>query len=237
MQPSDCLKIKVTDQRDSHAEGAKLVNDANERAQLEASNALVQFDTVLNMIDDVERGGRIFRLRVSAIQTLHRLAMDGLTPYAGNWRPGKVTIGQSEHIPPDVHLVGHLMEEMCDWVNDNWQDKTALELCAYVMWRLNWIHPFDDGNGRTSRAVSYLVLCAKVGSRLPGRVTIPELIAKNKTPYYEALEQVDRSELDGAFDLSSLCMLIETCLAKQLTEAYQAAITQSDVPEDDRKLH
>ncbi|MBL8221394.1 MAG: Fic family protein, partial [Bryobacterales bacterium] len=33
-----------------------------------------------------------------------------------------------------------------------------------VMWRLNWIHPFFGGNGRTARSASYLVLCASLNS-------------------------------------------------------------------------
>ncbi|HET9282483.1 MAG TPA: Fic family protein [Candidatus Angelobacter sp.] len=52
--------------------------------------------------------------------------------------------------------------------------KSAIHLAAYVIWRLNWIHPFADGNGRTSRALSYLVLCTRLGERLPGTVTIPD---------------------------------------------------------------
>ena len=30
--------------------------------------------------------------------------------------------------------------------NDNWDDSTPVHLASYVMWRLNWIHPFTDGN-------------------------------------------------------------------------------------------
>jgi Fic family protein len=53
---------------------------------------------------------------------------------------------------------------MCDYVNDQWSVRTALHLAAYVMWRLNWIHPFTDGNGRTSRISSYVILTIKAGS-------------------------------------------------------------------------
>jgi hypothetical protein len=35
-------------------------------------------------------------------------------------------------------------------------DATAIHLAAYLMWRLNWIHPFADGNGRTARMTSYV---------------------------------------------------------------------------------
>jgi hypothetical protein len=38
------------------------------------------------------------------------------------------------------------------------------ELAAYGLWRLNWIHPFVEGNGRTARAVCYFTSMRPVGS-------------------------------------------------------------------------
>ena len=145
----------MANRRHSDPEEPPLVVDEEERARRESENAVRQFDVVLDLIDEVARDGRPFRLRNSVIQHLHRVALDGLSPYAGNWRPGPTRIGQSKHTPPAAHLVAGLMEEMCDRVNERWSDENALSLCAYVMWRLNGIHPFDDGNGRTSRAVAY----------------------------------------------------------------------------------
>lgn len=227
----------MTNQRHSKAEEPPLITEEDERALREAENALRQFDAVLDLVDEVERGGRQFRLRVSTIQMLHRFALDGLSRYAGNWRPGPVEIGLSKHTPPDAHLVSGLMEEMCDWVNDHWDLESAISLCAYVMWRLNWIHPFDDGNGRTSRAVSYLVLCAKSGARLPGKLTIPEIIASNKEPYYDALERIDQAQADGEADLTPMKDLLEDCLAKQLMEAWEAATSESSGEDRGRILH
>lgn len=227
----------MTKQRNSKAHEPALISDPDERALREAENALRQFDAVLDLIDEVERDGRPFRLRVSTVQQLHRIALDGLSRYAGNWRPGATEIGLSKHAPPDAHLVAGLMEEMCDWVNENWKSETAINLCAYVMWRLNWIHPFDDGNGRTSRAVSYLVLCAKSGARLPGKLTIPEIIASNKAPYYEALEEIDESVVGDKCDLSPMADLLEDCLAKQLMEAWEAATTGGSEEDRERILH
>ncbi|WP_156680308.1 Fic family protein [Sphingomonas profundi] len=224
------------EQRHSEAEEPALVADEDERARLEAENAVRQFDRVLDLIDEVERDGRPFRLKVSTIQGLHRLALDGLSRYAGNWRPGGVTIGLSKHLPPAQHLVPGLMEELCDWINDRWELENALTLCAYSMWRLNWIHPFDDGNGRTSRAVAYLVLCAKMKSRLPGRLTIPEIISNSKAPYYSALESIDES-CKGSLDLSPLSDLLSDCLAKQLSDAWEAATHKTTESDNSRKFH
>jgi Fic family protein len=209
--------------RHTKAEDTAILTDPLEIAQREASNAVRQFDMVLDMIDEVARDGRPFKLRTTRILQLHEAALSGLSNRAGAFRQKNVTIELSKHQPPAEHLVGNLMDEMCDWVNDNWDSKTALELCAYVMWRLNWIHPFSDGNGRTSRAVAYLALCAKIGDRLPGRKTLPEQIAENKAPYYDALEKADEAWNSNMIDTSAMQALLESYLAVQLKEAFDAA--------------
>ncbi|MGH7063034.1 MAG: Fic family protein [Stellaceae bacterium] len=98
-----------------------------------------------------------------------------------------------------------------------------MHLAAYVMWRINWIHPFDDGNGRTARAASYLALCVKVRNRLPGKPTIPDLIAGNKNPYYRALEAADAAWTAGSLDLTVLATLLESHMAAQLVSAVEEA--------------
>ena len=140
--------------RHSIAEQPSLVSNPIEKAKRESENAVAQFDRVLDLIDDVVRGARPFRMRTSIILDLHRIALDGLCGHAGNFRPANVSIEKSKHAPPPAHLVPSLIEEMCDFVMENFAEAQALHLCAYVMWRLNWIHPFTDGNGRTSRALA-----------------------------------------------------------------------------------
>jgi Fic family protein len=171
------------------------------------------------------------------ILDLHRLALDGLSQYAGNFRPSAIEISQSKHVPPPAHRVTSEIDDMCDYVMNNFESKTAVHLCAYVMWRLNWIHPFTDGNGRTSRALSYFVLCAKVGYRLPGQETIPEQIAANKPPYYDVLERADEHWANGDLRLDELEALLQQCLAKQLLSAYQDAKNPKVGSTSDRKLH
>jgi Fic family protein len=192
---------------------------------------------VLDLIEEVTRTEKPFKLRVSAVLSLHRRALDGLSAYAGTTRPGNVSIGKSKHAPPPAHLVPELLEEMCDYVNEKWSDATPLHLCAYIMWRLNWIHPFVDGNGRTSRAVSYYVLCAKLGYVLPGHETVPEQIAANKEPYYLALESADEECRKGAVDLSEMEGLLDDCIANQLLSAYRDASDPAAGGPKERKLH
>jgi Fic family protein len=170
------------------------------------------------------------RLRTyyTTILGLHRDALLGVHGLAGNFRPSSVEILGSKHVPPEAHLVPHLLEELCDYVNDHWEDKTAIHLAAYVMWRLNWIHPFADGNGRTARAVSYLVLCMKMGSRIPGVRTIPDMISEDKQQYYDALEAADAIWVaQNIVDLTTLEDLLGNLLAAQLVSAVEQAKGQS----------
>ncbi len=176
----------MSDDRHSIAETVLLLTDPDEIARREAENGLRQFDLALEIIRSfVKDPDRPFKLRSSIILKLHRAALDGIHPLAGTWRNTAVTIGGSGHQPPEAAFVSEEIEHLCDYVNDNW-GLSAVHLAAYVLWKLNWIHPFADGNGRTARAVSYVVFSVKLDSLLPGSPTIPEQIAGDKKPYYKA---------------------------------------------------
>jgi Fic family protein len=168
-------------ERHSRAVEVELITDPAERAKREARNGLRQFDEVIEQIEYWLQPERPFRLRPSAILTLHRRALEGISSFAGVWRPAAIEIRGSKHNPPAAHLVPELIEQMCDYVNEHWAS-SPMHLSAFTMWRMNWIHPFVDGNGRTARALSYLVLCVRLGSRLPGVNTIPEQIAAARSP-------------------------------------------------------
>lgn len=118
-----------------------------------------------------------------------------------------------------------MVEEMCDYVNHNWNSKSPIHLAAYLMWRVNWIHPFAGGNGRTSRAVSYLVMCSRLGYRVPGTLTIPEQIVANREPYYAALDVADAAWVGGELDVSAMEKLLSEMLAAQLLSVHKQAVT------------
>ena len=217
--------------RQSRADEPEIVVDSAERAKLEARNALEQFDAVISLVEQfTEPEHRPFRLRSSTILQLQRIALKSLSAYAGVFRPAGVDIGGSKHKPVEAYLVPSRVEEMCDYVTDNWS-KPPIHLTAYILWRLNWVHPFTDGNGRTARAVAYLVLCVRLGYRLPGTRTIPELIAADKSPYYSALEAAD------AGDLTVLEKLLAALLAKQLYDIHRIATEGNGNEPVDRTFH
>ncbi|MDZ4798664.1 MAG: Fic family protein [Bryobacteraceae bacterium] len=211
-------------QRDSKPASHQLCRDPEEKAALEARNGLIQFDEVLKMVDDSQRVE--FKLRPSIIQKLQRLAIKDIYTCAGNFRTGPVHIKGTTHQPPEPESVSEHVEEMCEYVNGHWSNHatSALHLSAYLMWRVNWIHPFSGGNGRTSRAVSYLVLCARLGYRLPGIDTIPEQIVANREPYYKALDAADAAWGDKRVDVRAMEQLMAEMLANQLSSVIDKAM-------------
>jgi Fic family protein len=211
------------EERHSKALEIELISDPKQKARQEAENGLRQYDEVIERITYSLQPERPFKLRPSAILSLHRRALEGISSFAGVFRPGGIEIKGSKHTPPGAHLVPELLEQMCDYINENWTKLSPLHLAAYALWRMNWIHPFVDGNGRTSRVVSYLVLCVRLGYVLPGTVTIPEQISKNKDPYCQALESADKANAGGKLDLSGMEKLLEALLANQLVSVIDAA--------------
>lgn len=221
----------MTDDRHSVAETAALLKDPNEIALREAENGIRQFDLAVEMIRSfVKDKERPFRLRANLILQLHQAALDGIHPLAGTWRNTKVSIGKSKHVPPEAAFVSDEIQDMCEYVNSNWA-RNADHLGAYVLWKLNWIHPFADGNGRTARTVSYVVMSAKLDSLLPGAPTIPEQISANKAPYYAALEKADEHYKEGKIDVSELEDMLNAMLAKQLLSAAKQASGEVPPPE------
>ena len=215
-QPKPFGRSRVT-KNDRHSEAGSdppIARTSEEIAAREAENALLQFDCLRELIRNAVTSGGL-HLRPSTLIELNRLAIGGLHERAGAYRTVPIVIHGSTYNPPDADDVARFVDDLCDYVNSN-SGKPAIYLAGYVMWRLNWIHPFYDGNGRTTRAVSYLVLCSRLGYELPGTRTIPEIIAANKKPYYKALDAADGHDAAGRLDVSAMEDLLSGCLAEQL---------------------
>lgn len=209
--------------RSSEAQEANLIEDDQQRAVVEVENGFRQFDFAMQELDDW-KNNKNYRLKPSLLLKLNRIALESVHPQPGVFRAGDIDISGSGHKPPPPEKVPELIEKFCDYINENWERKTPLHLSSYAMWKLNWIHPFADGNGRTSRIMSYLILCAKVGNRIPGVKSIPEQIAENKQPYYVALEAADDAWSKDIIDLSAMENLLESYLANQLVDIHKNAV-------------
>jgi hypothetical protein len=75
------------DIRHSSALEADLITDPDERAAQEARNGLRQIDTVAEIVEAYTEPDRPFKLRLSALLHLHRIALEGISSHAGNFRP------------------------------------------------------------------------------------------------------------------------------------------------------
>jgi Fic family protein len=203
------------DLRQSRAFAPDVVTGGEERDLLEVRNHLRQYDSALKIVA-AALDQATFKLRPSTILTLHRDSYEGLSNFAGAYRPGTTIIEGSDFEPPPPSSVPELVEDMCDYVNDHWTQTNAIHLAAYVMWRLNWIHPFYEGNGSTARMLSYVVLLVRSGFCLPGTPTIPEQIVADRQAYFKALEYSDNAWKNDQLDVSKMEELLASLLSKQL---------------------
>jgi Fic family protein len=184
-----------------------------EKAEREGANGLDQIQYISELILS-----GVSEIRESHVRELHRLAVNGIYPCGGSFRTIAVSITNSEHQPPHHPLVRAMVADALDWINGSRGTKPALERASYALWRFNWIHPFAGGNGRTSRALAYLIICADEHAMLPGRPNMPTRIYERRTDYIKALRAADASEkLDGA-DFSEMINFLEDVLMQQMAD-------------------
>ena len=163
---------------------------------LEVANGGRHYDFLQSVVETAVTVGKPF-LSQTVIKAINYHAIACLHSYAGEYRPCAVTVG--DYDPPDHYRVNALMDDFVNEVNRYWDELDEVSLAAYVLWRLNWIHPFINGNGRTARAACYFVLCVKLGGWLPGTIILPELLRKpeNRDRYVQALRHADTTEWNG----------------------------------------
>jgi Fic family protein len=174
----------------SQGEEGPLLCAPDAKANLEARNGVEQLDYITEL---VEAGAR--ELRESHVLELQDIAIRDVYPCGGKYRTAlhNVFIANSAHTLPEAAFVPSLVRDAVDWINRQRGQRSALERAAYALWRFNWIHPFAGGNGRTSRAVAYLVVCMDAGRMLPGVPSMPSLIYDHRDDYLVALRAVDAS--------------------------------------------
>lgn len=166
-------------------------------------------------------------LSIEVILALNFHAISCLHSNAGQLRPCQVHVG--DYTPPPHWEVPARMNMFVDEVNRHWDGSDPVFLASFVLWKLNAIHPFVNGNGRTARVTAYFVLCLKAGGWLPGDVLLPELIRRNRDEYVAALKLGDASLSTGGLDLSVLHAFLSKLLAEQLPSEGEAQDTGAAV--------
>jgi Fic family protein len=185
-------------------------------AKIQEQNLLRQYDLLLNCIE-IGLAKGIESFDKYTLWSLNAVAVANIAQFGGRYRESPIYVGN--HRPPHFRDVADEMDRFFSVVHENWTviDHPTL-LPAYALWRLNWIHPFVEGNGRTARAACYYLICMKQGRLLGGRKIVPERIRENREPYYAALRAADQYWDDGDFNVTDLANYLGGLLKGQLSE-------------------
>lgn len=183
--------------------------------QLEASNR----DRQYSFLESVTRASLELGppyLTHDIVRALNHHAIAHLHVAPGQFRQGKVVVrtgNEIKFVPPDAFMVESLLGDFLFTVRYLWNRETPLYLGAFVLWQINAIHPFVNGNGRTARAACYFVICTKLGSWLSGRVLLPERLRIHRERYIVALKHADKTG-----DLSEMMRLLDELIGLQFSD-------------------
>lgn len=108
--------------------------------------------------------------------------------WAGRYRNSNVIIGGATHTPPEAFEVPQMMQELISWVNNDGRNLHPVELAAVFHHRFVHIHPFFDGNGRTTRLAMNVVL-------LRAGFPLVVILKNDRGRYYRLLGEADRGNL------------------------------------------
>jgi len=156
-------------------------------------------EAALSFIEEVIESAPINR---AFICELHKRVVKDLnregskTP--GQYRKGNIVINHSKHTPPDFLKVNDLMDELFSFINKPDPEKYDLIKIAIAHHRFTWIHPFDNGNGRTVRLLTYAMMI-KMGFKVDtGRILNPTAVfCSDRDAYYDALQRADEGTDEG----------------------------------------
>ena len=159
------------------------------KEHLEATNHYFAIEYIKQLVEEKTP----FTERV--LMQIHQLVLQGIDNHnAGKYRNVQVLISGAKHIPPPPYLVTKQMEDFFIWYNENKSTLHPVVLSAEMHERLVTIHPFIDGNGRTSRLLMNLIL---LQNGYP--IAILKGDVANRLKYYECLEIVQTQSNKAPF--------------------------------------
>ena len=187
----DSLKMRLSSLRPLPVEALKKIQDAldieytYESNRIEGNTLTLQ-ETALVVNEGITISGKSMReISQRTIKEIHALVLHGIDrENVGSYRTVPVMISGSTHVPPQPYLLEKLMEDfMLTFQSMEKENVHPVIIAAYLHDELVRIHPFIDGNGRTSRLLMNLYLLQK-------GYTIVTLKSDNdmKLRYYKALE-------------------------------------------------
>ncbi len=192
----------------THIEGNKLsfenvveVLDGREVIARERDvQEVINYRNVLKFIDQIFSqigANNPYILTIETILQIHKHVVDRLLPdeSSGNFRSKQVVIrntqtGEISYTPPPAAEVPYLIEDLIDWINsDHGREVHPVIKAGIIHYELSRIHPFVDGNGRTARALSTLILFLD-GYDIRKFFSLEEYFDNNPMDYYLTLQAV-----------------------------------------------
>lgn len=202
----------------------KILSGTQNREEQEVRNA----DALMRYVGDILSGGSDAPLSESLIRKFHEIITQKID-YEHN-EPGRYraySVNAGSYRPPETgDDVQRLMTEFIDWFNTGlskgWNPIIrAIVAHFYVI----SIHPFGDGNGRTSRAVeSYLLFQAGVNAR--GFYSLANYYYRNRSAYVRNLDYV-RFQSDG--DLTPFVVFALRGLVEELQVVHEEVLSEVQI--------
>jgi len=171
---------------------------------------------------------RLGSLTIQDIKNIHRRVLGFVDPIgAGEFRTTQVVVG--EYVPPDAKSIPQMMLEFIDWLNsEEALSLHAIELAALAHYKLVWIHPFYDGNGRTSRLLMNMILM---------QAGYPPIIiqVEEKHIYYDHLQTGNNGDIRPFIRFVAKCTerAIDEYLLAGLENGHALVSRQHFDPQDD----
>jgi Fic family protein len=154
------------------------------------------------------------------IREIHKKLVEGVR--GGSAAPGEYrklqnyvangATGEVVYTPPPAHDVPAMMAELVGWINEATGIHPVL-MSGIAQYQLVHIHPFLDGNGRTSRLLSTLCLY-RAGYDFKRLFTISEYYDQARGDFYKAIRQV----LENGMDMTCWVEYFVTGLSTQMQD-------------------
>ncbi|MDR0683841.1 MAG: Fic family protein [Spirochaetaceae bacterium] len=130
----------------------------------------------------------------NTILEIHKMILRNISEIdAGHYRNENVMILGAIHLPPSAVKIPKLMAEFMEWYYENKTKLSVVELAAWIHYKLVYIHPFIDGNGRASRLLMNLIL---LQHGYPPAV----ILNIDRKRYYKFLKEADRERYINFFN-------------------------------------
>ena len=156
----------------------------------------------------------------------HELLMTALLDEPGCYRRGRVAVvggGEVQHVGPPAARVPQLMKDLLHWLATT--DAHPLVASSVFHYEFEFIHPFDDGNGRLGRLWQTLILTR--WNPIFAHIPVESLVHARQSDYYRAIRA---SSAEGASS-KFIEFMLEVILAALATPQVTPQATPQESPQ------